>query len=263
MTSSRYWLLTCILAASCKQFMFHPNEVRPSETALNSLNIEKISALEVKPSFKFILTGDTQRFYDELDAFVDHVNSQDSISFVLLNGDLVDFGLNKEFNWIAEQLKKLKVPYICAMGNHDMLGNGRKIFHEMFGPENFSFFYGKNKFICLNTNSRETGFDGKVPDTSWLRNQITNIDGSENVFILSHVPPFNADFDKNLESSYVNLLASQTKVRISLHGHEHRFRMLQPYPDSITYLVAAEANQRKYAMIEVENEHFTINERYY
>jgi Icc protein len=258
-----FWLISCVMLASCQSFLFHPNEARPSETALNTRNIEKISQLERKPVFKFILTGDTQRFYDELKAFVTHVNSLHDISFVLLNGDLIDFGLNKEYDWVADELKKLNVPYIAALGNHDMLGNGRKIFHEMFGPENFSFSYNGSKFICLNTNSRETGFDGKVPDTSWLRSELQDDAGSSNVFVLSHVPPFHGDFDKALEPAFAALLASQPKTRISLHGHEHKFRVLNPYPDSIIYLVAGATNQRSYAMIEVEGEHFSITEKYY
>lgn len=258
-----FWLMTGLMLVSCEQFLFHPNEIRPDETALNSRNIEKISKLQAKSAFKFILIGDTQRFYDEFDDFIAHVNSLNDISFVLLNGDLVDFGLNKEYNWIAEQLKNLKIPYVAAMGNHDMLGNGRKIFHKMFGPENFSFSYSGNKFICLNTNSRETGFDGKVPDTSWLKQELSRDSGSINMFILSHIPPFNADFDKALEPAFAGLLASQPKLRISLHGHEHRFRLLHPYPDSITYVVAGATNQRNYALVEVEGENFTITEMYY
>lgn len=32
------WLVTWLMMASCEQFLFHPNEVRPNETALNSYN---------------------------------------------------------------------------------------------------------------------------------------------------------------------------------------------------------------------------------
>lgn len=257
------WLFTWLMFASCERFMFHPNEVRPNRTSLNQHNIERIAKIKAEPSFKFILTGDTQRFYEQLDAFVAHVNTLDDISFVLLNGDLVEFGLNNEYNWVVAQLEQLKVPYIASMGNHDMLGNGREIFHEMFGPENFSFGYGNNKFICINTNSRETAFDGKVPDTAWLKTELTSDSGYSNLFILSHVPPFSGDFDPALERAFTSLLATQPKTRISLHGHEHRFRILQPYPDGITYLVAGAAIHRNYALVEVSGEHFTITEKYY
>jgi predicted phosphodiesterase len=258
-----YCVLPLLMMVSCKQqFMFHPNEVRPDEEALNSRNIEKISTLTPKPAFNFILLGDTQRFYEDLEDFVNHVNSMDSVSFVLLAGDLVDFGLNKEYNWIASRLGKLSIPYVAVIGNHDMVANGRTIFGEMFGPENFSFSYGKNKFICLNSNSREVDYNGQVPDINWLTQQL-NDNEPDNIFVLSHVPPFSADFDKTLEPAFTGILAAQPKTRISLHGHDHNFKLLHPYPGGLPYLTAASTGKRSYAMIAVNGELVSVTEKHY
>ena len=257
-----YWLFALLALTSCKRFVFHPNEVRPDEKGLNAYNIQKIAQLDTTPAFNFILIGDTQRFYEELEDFVNHVNSIAGISFVVVAGDLVDFGLNKEFNWIASKFGKLNVPYVSVIGNHDMLANGRKIFNEMFGPENFSFFYGRNKFICLNTNSREVDFNGKVPDVNWLGQQL-NDDAASNIFVVSHVPPFNVDFDNNLEPAYSALLAAQPKTRMSLHGHEHNFRVESPYPGGIPYVVTAATNDRSYALIQVNGEQVIVTEKLY
>ncbi|MEJ8843724.1 metallophosphoesterase [Lacibacter sp. H375] len=257
-----YYLLPLLVLSSCKRFVFHPNEIRPQEKALNSSNIEKIAKLESKTAFNFILLGDTQRFYDEVDDFVSHVNSLNNVSFILVAGDLVDFGLNKEFNWIASKFGKLKTPYVAVIGNHDMLANGRKIFTEMFGPENFSFTYGKNKFICINSNSREVNYNGEIPDINWLSQQL-NDQAPDNIFIVSHVPPFSVDFDKKLESDFAELLTAQHKTRLSLHGHEHQFKQLQPYEGGPTYVVAAASHKRSYVMITVNGEEFSVSEKFY
>lgn len=257
-----YCLLQLLTLASCKQFLFHPNEVRPDEKGLNNYNIERIANLDTAQAFNFILLGDTQRFYEDLDDFINHVNSLNNISFVLVAGDLVDFGLNREYNWIASKFGKLNVPYITVIGNHDMLANGRKIFTEMFGPENFTFFYGRNKFICLNSNSREVDFDGHVPDINWLRQQL-NDSMANNIFVLSHVPPFSGDFDKRLEPAFSESLAAQAKTRISMHGHEHQFKFLYPYPGGLLYLVAAATNDRSYALITVNREQISVTEKHY
>ncbi|HLO36896.1 MAG TPA: metallophosphoesterase [Lacibacter sp.] len=257
-----YLLPLLLLLSSCKRFMFHPNEIRPNETALNKRNIEKIMRLEPKPVFNFILLGDTQRFYDEVDDFVDHANSLNNVSFILVAGDLVDFGLNREFNWIASKFGKLKVPYVAVIGNHDMLANGRKIYAEMFGPENFSFSYGKNKFICINTNSREVNYNGELPDINWLAKEI-NDPVPDNIFVASHVPPFSNDFDKKLEPIYAGLLAANPKTRMSMHGHEHEFKLFQPYDDGLTYLVAAASNARSYVMIAVNGKEVSVTEKFY
>src|SRR5688572_18744916 len=189
------FVLTTCLLFSCKNIMYHPEEVRPNAKNLNAINIQKLQSQAPKTSYKFIMTGDTQQFYDELEDFIVHVNNMDDISFVLLNGDLVDFGWNNEYNWVADRLKKLKVPYITTIGNHDMLANGREMYKQMFGPENFIFNYGTSRFICLNTNSKEAGHDGTIPDMNWLTTQLKDTT-PQNIFILSHVPPFSPDFNR-------------------------------------------------------------------
>jgi 3',5'-cyclic-AMP phosphodiesterase len=247
---------------SCKHFVFHPNEIRVQQKDLNSRNIEKIKTLPAKAVFRFILLGDTQRFYNEVDDFIEHANKADSISFVLIAGDLVDFGLNKEYNWIASKFGKLKMPYVAVIGNHDMVANGRKIYAEMFGPENFSFYYGKNKFILLNSNSREVNYNGEVPAVNWLKQQLNDED-ADNLFVLSHVPPFSIDFDKTLEDDYAGLLAAQPNTRLSMHGHEHKYKYLQPYETGPPYVIAAATHIRSYVMVTVEGEEVSVTEKFY
>lgn len=254
-------LLVVLCVAGCKM-QYHPSEVRPDHTNLNAINIDKLKYDPVDDKFSFILVGDTQRFYDQLDDFVERVNSLSGISFVLLNGDLVDFGLNKEYNWIAERLIRLKVPFIATIGNHDMLANGRLIYDKMFGPENFSFCYGNSKFIGLNTNSEEVGFNGSLPDLNFLSGEIADTT-VRNIFLLSHVSPSSAAFDRNLEMGFVELLQSNPRVRISMHGHDHQYKLLEPYEDGIDYLHVGATSARNYAKVSVNGERYTIEELYY
>jgi 3',5'-cyclic-AMP phosphodiesterase len=252
-----------IVVCSCKGFLYHPNEVRPDVKNLNAINIDKIKQLPSVTSFKFILIGDMQRFYDEMDDFIDHVNRLPDISFVLINGDIVDFGLNLEYNIVASKLSKFQVPYITAIGNHDMIANGRQLYKEMFGDENFSFSYSGSKFICFNTNSREVGHDGSIPDMSWLKAQVSTDTISHNIFFLSHVPPFNDDFDEKLVGDFSQTLSSNPKSRLSMHGHTHQYWLVQPYPDGLNYLIAGAGNQRTYALVTVTNELYQIEQKFY
>jgi 3',5'-cyclic-AMP phosphodiesterase len=261
----RYLLyaLIVLLTCSCKGFLYHPDEIRPVATRLNATNIEKVRSLPAKNSFKFILVGDTQRFYDEMDDFIDHVNGMNDISFILINGDIVDFGLNREYNWVAEKLKKLNPPYITTIGNHDMIANGRKIYNEMFGEENFLFDYSGTRFICLNTNSREVGFDGSVPDMPWFAKQLSDDSSFRNIFVLSHVPPFSPDFDSRVEGPFRQLMKANSKTRLSMHGHNHQYKVVQPYQDGFTFLLAGAGNQRNYALVTVNGDQYSIEEKYY
>ena len=259
-------VFVCLVLGSCKDFFqYSPNEVRleAEDKELNAKNIAKISALTPKDTFKFIVIGDSQRFYDDLDNFVDHVNREENVAFVLLNGDITDFGLNREFKWISRELKRLTVPYVSVIGNHDMLANGRLVYKEMFGPENFSFTYGANKFVCLNTNTMEVGHDGSLPDLGWLQSQLAVRENSRNTFVFSHVPPFDLEFDQSKTKAYENILEGAGNVRLSIHGHQHRFSTSQSNGNSFKYLVVATIQKKSYALITVTGQNFQIEERFF
>lgn len=252
-------LLLCLV--SCKKYIqFSLNEVRldDSEKKLNQKNILKLQSATPKPSFKFIVIGDSQRFYEELDDFVANVNQRNDIAFVVLNGDITDFGLNKEYKWISRELAKLKSPYVAVIGNHDMLANGSKVYQEMFGPENFSFDYGQHKFICLNSNSRERGFDGSLPGLNWLEAELADLSKYQNAFVLSHVAPFHEDFDKTLAKPYHSLLVGTQKIRLSIHGHDHNYSVGYPYGPGLEYLVAGSVSKHSYVVVSVSNEDYEI-----
>lgn len=249
---------------SCKDlFQYSPNEVRldEEETNINLKNIPRIEALPKRDTLKFILIGDSQRFYDQVESFVTEANKRNDISFVVLAGDISDFGLNKEFKWVHRELKKLKVPYIGVIGNHDMLANGRLIFNKMYGPENFSFNCNGTRFICLNTNSREVGFDGSIPNLSWLDKELKQAVSYANAFVISHVAPFSkADFDNELELPYASLLAQSKNVKASLHAHDHTTNRIRPYEGGMEYFVIGTINKRTFAVITVWEDQYTIEE---
>ncbi len=257
-----------VLHTSCKKLIqFHPNEVRLEEVDrnLNAKNLARLAAEPPKNSFRFAVIGDSQRFYDELADFVNYINRYDDISFVLLNGDITDFGLNREYNWISRELRKLKMPFLAVIGNHDMLANGRVIYQQMFGPENFSFDYNGTRFIGINTNSREVGFNGSIPDTAWLRKAVrTNNTGEQSpTFVFSHVPPTSADFDPQLTEPFAHILAGGGNVSHSIHAHEHNFSRANPYGAAVEYVVVGSLNKRSFAIVnvhanktEVEEVHF-------
>jgi Icc protein len=258
--------LLALCLVSCKDlFQYSPNEVRldEHEKNLNQKNIQKIRALPPRESFRFILIGDSQRFYEEVDDFVASVNAMDDIAFVVLAGDITDFGLNREYRWMADRLGKLKVPYIGVIGNHDMLANGREVYRQMFGEENFSFTYAGTRIVCLNTCSNERGFDGTIPDMPWLTRALADTLNYENAFVVSHMPPFDVGFDRRMEQSYAQLMSSNKRVKMSLHGHQHTASRTSPYGDGFEYLVVGSMNKRGYYLISIGDKGFAVEEGVY
>lgn len=231
-------------------FEFSPNQVFDDDTpvSVNQKNLDSLFSRPVDDTIKLIFIGDSQRFYDELEAFISKANSIYDLDMVLLAGDISDFGLLEEFEQIEEFLKDLHAPYIGVVGNHDVQARGAETFERMFGPLNFSFIYDDVKFIFHNTNSREYSA-GTVPDMKWLSNQFA--DPKAKYFIpVSHIPPFDMDFDQDLETSYRNLL-QKNKTLISLHGHTHQFKDGFPYEDGIRYMTSHSFELKSFVLMKI------------
>ncbi|GGB79707.1 metallophosphoesterase family protein [Dyadobacter sediminis] len=249
-------LVTAIASFSCNGiFQYNPNQVifRDNEKNLTAKNIESIRSIPPEDTVRFILMGDTQRWYDEAEYFVKSANSQKNISFVLHAGDISDFGLSQEFKWVNEIMSGLKYPYLTVIGNHDIVANGSASYRKMFGALNYSFEYGNNKFIFINTNSREYAFDGSIPDLNWLRAELRNNPENKNAIVVAHVPPFDGDFDRNLELSYSRMLAEDPNVKFSLYGHQHSFRNEEYYKDGVQYILSTAMVKRGYFVITTWN----------
>jgi len=248
-------LVLSIFLLSCeKTFTYNANEIQIEEKDRdqNTKNLERLRSKPQNGSFNFIVISDTQRFYEELDDFVEKVNSYPNISFVVVNGDITDFGLRSEYLWISQRLQKLSFPFFVVIGNHDMLGNGRELYKQMYGPENFGFSFSGHKFIVLNSNSQEVGHNGSLPDTTWLQQELSATPSQQKIFIISHIAPFSGDFDRSLEQAYVRILTNNGNVIHSIHGHEGISYSGQPYGPPVNYLVVNSIKERSFVLIKVD-----------
>lgn len=245
-------LLFATLSFSCEGlFQFNPNQVilDDDEKNLNAKSIEKIRSLPITDTVRFIVMGDSQRWYDESSDFVKSANKQRNISFVIHTGDISDFGLSQEFKWVHEIMLGLNYPYITVIGNHDTVANGLLTYKKMYGALDYSFEFGDNKFILINTNSREYNFDGHVPNLSWLQSELKDNTTHKNAIVIGHVPPFDADFDPKMEEQYAQILASDPNIKFSLYGHQHTFKDEEHYEDGVRYVVTTSMGARGYLLV--------------
>jgi len=246
--------LLILLTPGCNDvFEFSPNQTfdGDSPVGINARNIEQLHNRPVDDTITIAFIGDSQRFYDEAIRFVDKVNTLGSVDFVLLAGDITDFGLLEEFEQINGIFSKLDAPYVGVIGNHDVQARGEETFERTFGALNFSFVYDSIKFIVHNTNGREYPA-GQVPDLQWLADQFTDDPAVKNFVAVSHVPPFDRDFDKTLEPAYTQLLHDKNTL-ISLHGHIHRFKDGYPYNDGMRYMTSHSFDKRAFVLMKISN----------
>jgi Icc protein len=243
-----------MLLQSCGGLEYSPNQVFSGDSP-RDINQKSIRRLNEKPAdtrIRFIITGDSQRAYKDAKDLVDAVNRLPEIDFVVLNGDISDFGLYQEMESVDHIFSKLSSPYIGVIGNHDLVANGEKIYKRMFGELNFSFNYQGVKFVCHNTNSRESSFSGNVPDMAWLYQQFLPEDGIDAYIAIAHVPPGDADFDKTLEAEYVGIINNSPNTLAALFAHTHNHRVFYPgFQEHIPYIITDPIEKRKFTLIEI------------
>jgi 3',5'-cyclic AMP phosphodiesterase CpdA len=247
-------MMAALVLSGCTWLEFSPNQswVAPAERELTARSVARLAAPgATDDTVRFVLVGDAQRFYDETEAFVRSVNQQRGIDFVLLAGDITDFGLSREMRWVHRRLGRLRVPYLTVVGNHDQLANGRSAYQRVFGPLNYSFVYGSTRFVLLDTNGREYGFGGRVPDLGWLRTQLADTAGTRRQVVVCHVPPTDPDFDPALRHSYAALLGASPQLVLHLAGHVHRFSVRQPLPGGVPFLTCYSLRKQRYLILSV------------
>jgi 3',5'-cyclic-AMP phosphodiesterase len=241
---------------SCELIEYSPYQVKldESEKDLNRKNAEKIAALGLKPTdtLRIALISDTQRFYDETEDFVEAINNRTEqkgqrIHFVLHGGDISDFGLQEEYRWQHQILKKLKMPYLVVLGNHDCVANGDKVYAHMYGPFEQVYQFARNRVILLNTNTME--FTGDIVRLDFLEENLRDKENYDNAFVLAHVSPFDEDFDDRKEEPFARLIRQYRPY--PLHGHKHTHRVMKPYNDGINYMIIGSVSNRRYVVLTI------------
>src|SRR5690606_23035104 len=85
---------------------------------------------------------------EDLRRSVQDINANDAIQFVIISGDITEFGSDEEIALARQILDSLNIPWYIIPGNHDSnwSESGANTFKKVFGSETFSFMAGKYLF---------------------------------------------------------------------------------------------------------------------
>lgn len=135
--------------------------------------------------FSFIVTGDNHKRIKVYSKLIKKIN-QENYSFLIDLGDIVDWGKEKEYQKVQENLKDLKIPVYHIIGNHDIYGQGGKFWEKYFGQRYYSWDYQNVHFVVLDNVWDKNGYWDK--ELSWLEKDLSATD-KKFKFIFMHAPP--------------------------------------------------------------------------
>lgn len=232
---------------------YHPYYIENNRSLqLNEKNIRRIiNEAGDKDTLVIPFISDTQRALDETLDIVEYINKNINADFVIHGGDITDFGLEREYEWMHEVLQQLNAPLVTVAGNHDILGNGETIYQSYYGDLNYSFKVNNVQFILMNTNSREYQFNGKIPDINWLNNEIDTT--AKGIVLVVHISPVDPDFDRELESKFIELMDYYPVLGL-IHGHVHSYKVYNIGTGEIPAVQAPTTRKKKFVLLKISED---------
>ncbi len=259
-------ILVCVFLFGCEPpFHYSPYGIESSAHQLTALNLDRLeqASLPHFAPFRFALTADTHAYYDQMDKLVRVLNRRSDIDFLLIAGDLTDYGMQREYQWKVDLLNKLSIPYLTVIGNHDSLNNGKENYAAFFGNFDYSFVFNQVKFVALNSNSWE--FDDAVPRFDWLQKELDNDFLYRHQLVLTHILPQNDRFTPQQSAVYLATVR-QHFVSLLAAGHNHAHTYTEEVLSSgrtIAYLTAGTLKDRAYVVVTVEADQIRIDREHF
>ncbi len=160
---------------------------------------------------------------DDLRQAIEDINAQDSIEFVILSGDLTEFGVTSEFALLQRMIDSLQKPYYMVDGNHDVnwSENGTTTFENFFtgNAPRFCFDAHGIRFIGCGSGPMLRMGAPHIPreEINWLKRVLDTTDVNLPIIFVNHFPQF-----EEIANSYeVTNILKKYNVQYILCGHFH------------------------------------------
>jgi len=187
--------------------------------------------------FSFALVTDTHiggtGADEDLIRTVEDINSIDSVAFVIVSGDVTEFGSDAELRRAKEILDALEKPWYIIPGNHDTKWSesGANSFRVIFGAEAFALRHGDWLFLGTNSGPNMRMGPGQIPRENivWL-DSVLAVPANRDLKVVSvnHYP-----LDEGLNNWYEltdRLKRLDTRLALCGHGHTNRVMNFEGIP---------------------------------
>lgn len=156
---------------------------------------------------------------EDLTTVVDDINRADSIKFVLVLGNITEYGDRASLQNAKTALDKLTMKYYVVSGDRDTKYSysGGTAFAEVFGTDKYDFEYAGIRFIGFANSPIARMPNGyiDVEDVFWLRQELAKKPNQATI-ISSHYPLTMQDMSNWYEATDI---IRQYNVKLVLSGH--------------------------------------------
>ncbi|SUI97404.1 Lipoprotein yfgL precursor [Sphingobacterium spiritivorum] len=177
-------------------------------------------------SFRFAHVTDTHvggaTGADDLRRTVKDLNAQQQLDFVILSGDITEFGADAELRLAKQILDSLQLPWYVIPGNHDgnWSENGANTFRTVFGGETFFFRHKGYMFMGTNSGPNMRMSPGQIPRENlvWMDSVFkANPDAQTPLIYINHYPQ-----DSSLNNWFEAIdRVKKRNVQLAFCGHGH------------------------------------------
>ncbi len=157
---------------------------------------------------------------------VNDINSQPDLAFVIVSGDVTQFGSHEEFTSAKSIFDDLRIHCYATPGNHDCKWSesGATEFSKIWGDDRFVFDAGGYTFISMHEGPVMKMGDGHFSpqDVRWLTKILADLPKDQPIIFITHYP-----LDDQLDNWFVVLdLLKKYNIQAILVGHGHANKKL-------------------------------------
>ena len=187
------------------------------------------------------------------------VNSLPDLDFVLVGGDVTDFGTDEEIEAVKSMLDSLRYSYYIVAGNHDAKWSesGCDTFGKVFGYDHFDFTRKGWRFIGCNCGPDMRMAPALLPKESmdWLG----SLEGGQKTVFINHYPQDTSVlnyFDVTRELKRIG-----TRFLIGGHWHSNHAMVYDGLPGVLCRSTLSARKNPGYTIIKLWDDHVTVSER--
>jgi len=200
------------------------------------LALTLLNAAAQSTSWKFAHVSDTHIGSDtaeeDLRRTVKDINADPDLQFVVISGDITEFGSDTELRLAKSIFDGLKKPWYIVPGNHDMnwSESGGNSFRKVFGSETFATKHNGVLFLGTNCGPNMRMSPGQVPRENlvWLDSVMKVTPITTPIIFVNHYP-----LNSSLNNWYEvmdKLKTHNTQLILCGHGHSNQHYNFEGIP---------------------------------